>query len=73
MIAKDMEAEAALFWRLARARAAYRIAGLSSPANMTTLAEIEDDLDAMARFSEWPALREAAARLLCPALKAIAL
>ena len=33
----------------------------------------EDDLDAMARHSEWPALRAAAARLLRPAMRAAAL
>ena len=73
MSARSMEAEAGLFWRLARARAAYRIAGLTTAPALATWAEIEDDLDVMAQHSEWPQLRQAAARLLCPALKAIAL
>lgn len=65
----SMEAELGLFWRLARNRAALRIAGVIDD----KLAEIDDDLDAMARHSEWPQLRQAAARLLCPALRASAL
>lgn len=65
----SMEAELGLFWRLARTRAALRISG-SDP---KLLAETEDDLDVMARYSEWPQLRQAAARLLCPVLRATAL
>lgn len=72
MIAKDMEAEAGLFWRLARNRAALRIAA-NDLAHREMLAEIDDDLDAMASHSEWPALREAASRLLHPEQKAAAL
>ena len=69
MIAKDMEAELGLFWRLARNHAALRTARVFDE----KFVEIEDDLDAMASHSEWPALREAASRLLHPEQKAAAL
>ncbi len=64
-----MEAELGLFWRLARSRAALLVAGVIDD----KLVEIEDDLHAMAQHSEWPALRAAAAKLVCPALRAAAL
>lgn len=76
MIAKDMEAELCLFWRLSRNRAALRLAAndLAHREMLAEmLAEIDDDLDAMAQHSEWPQLRQAASRLLCPALRATAL
>ena len=66
MIARNMEAELGLFWRLARNRAALRVAGVTDE----KLVEIEDDLAAMAQHSEWPALRAAAAKLLAPEQKA---
>lgn len=72
MIAKDMEAELCLFWRLSRNRAALRLAA-NDLAHREMLAEIDDDLDAMAQHSEWPQLRQAASRLLRPALRATAL
>lgn len=69
MKTRAMEAELGLFWRLSRNRAALRLAGV----NDRKLAEIEDDLDVMAQHSEWPQLRQAAARLLRPEQKAAAL
>jgi hypothetical protein len=66
----SMEAELGLYWRLARGRSALRLCGARDAATLSVLAEIEDDLDAMAQHSEWPALRAAAAKLLMPEQKA---
>lgn len=69
---RDMEAELGLYWRLARQRAAIRIAYEGRSMANTGFVEIEDDLDVIAVHSEWPALQDAAMRLLYSPMKAVA-
>lgn len=64
MTGREMEAEAALYWRLARNLSALRLVQCQTPLLVDREAEIRDDLDLIATQSEWPLLQAAAARAL---------
>jgi hypothetical protein len=61
MTAREMELEAKVFWQLARTHAALRIAfGAFDPRT----AEAREDIEAVAMYSDWPALRDRAKALV---------
>ena len=64
MNVREMEAEAKLFWTLARKAAALRLA--NRPELDDALEIVRGDLEAIAMHSDWPRLRIAAKRALRP-------
>lgn len=64
MTAREMETEAAIYWRAARNMAALRLAFFAPKVKPEVKAQIIDDLEAVAMHSEWPRLRTAAANTL---------
>jgi hypothetical protein len=60
MTPRDMELEAALYWRRAQNLAALRLSRAVLEQNRALAKEVRSDLEAMAMHSEWPRLRRAA-------------
>ena len=64
MIARNMEAEALIFWRCARTLAAIKLLPALTPALLVAHAEASDDMEAIAMHSDWPRLQAAASQTL---------
>lgn len=69
MTARDMEVEAAIYWRSARTLAALRLLPQLTPALLVRSGETFADLEAVAMHSDWPKLRATAQKTLDGALQ----
>jgi hypothetical protein len=68
MTARDMEVEAAIYWRSARMLAALRLVPRLTPELLAKSGETFSDLEAIAMHSDWPKLRATAQNTLDGAL-----
>ena len=64
MTAREMEVEAAIFWRASRTIAAIRLLPTLTPTLLMQVGAAAEELEAVSLHSEWPKLRAAAARVL---------
>lgn len=69
MNARNMEVEAAIYWRSARTLAALRLIPELTPALADKSNETFADLEAVAMHSDWPKLRATARKTLDGALQ----